>query len=196
MRSSKVSGVINVTKKTNVLLFCVTAIISLSFSAEAQETKKVKDIPEARSLTADSVEKQNSKDQSPVETSPAASPFSMSLGNAGVLFQSAADLRAASESLAQFGESLQKVSENISGTSEAVAEHLAKMSSGFDPLGLQNAFKTVQLQSEVIRVQQELIVELQQKEIQRLRRENRQLKMASKAGKSETGKAKKKRTQP
>jgi hypothetical protein len=123
------------------------------------------------------------------------SPGSFSFGGAGTLFQSAGDLRAASESLARFGESMEKTTNNIGGTSEAVAEHLAQMSSGFDPLGLQNAFKTIQQQSEVIREQQDIIYRLQQREIQRLQRENQQLKAAIKAAKSQERPEKKKRNE-
>lgn len=75
------------------------------------------------------------------------------------------------------------------------AEHLAQMSSGFDPLGLQNAFKTIQQQNDVIRQQHEVIYRLQQLEIQRLKQENQQLKMADKSAKSQPRLRKKKRIQ-
>ena len=125
-----------------------------------------------------------------------ASPAAFSFGGAGTLFQSAGDLRAASESLERFGGSLERTTTDIGGTSEAIAEHLAQMTSGFDPLGLQNAFKTIQQQTELIRQQQEVIYRLQQKEIQRLKRENQQLRTANNTGKSKVGSGKKKRNKP
>ncbi len=159
-----------------VIFVSLTAMISLSMSAVGQDKGKV--------------------ETAPVKKDRFSNPATVPFGGAETLFQSAKDLRAASESLAQFGESLQNTTANISGMAEAVAEHLAQMSSGFDPLGLQNAFKTVQEQSEVIRQQQEIIFKLQHEEIQRLRRENRQLKMVKSGGKSEARKKKKKRTEP
>lgn len=156
-------------------LFCCTAMIVIAASAVGQEKGK----PATPSETQNRIE----------------SPGSFSFGDAGTLFQSAGDLRAASESLASFGESMEKTTTNIGGTTEAVAEHLAQMSSGFDPLGLQNAFKTIQQQSEVIREQQEIIYRLQQREIQRLKRENIQLKATIKAAKSQDRPAKKKRNE-
>ena len=66
---------------------------------------------------------------------------------------------------------------------------------GFDPFGFQNAFNTIQQQTEVIRQQQEVIHRLQQNEINRLKRQNQQLKAGRKAGKSQTGPGKTKRKQ-
>lgn len=138
------------------VVLCFTAMIVPRTSACGQE-KHQPDLPrEAEDKNAD--------------------PVSGLFSGTGTLFQSAADLRAASESLEQFGQSLGKTTANIGGTSEVVAQHLAEMSSGFDPFGFQNAFKTIQQQTEVIRQQQEVIQRLQQDEIKRLKRENQQLK--------------------
>lgn len=144
------------------------------------------------SLASTAVGQDKKKPDTPAEGQNAG-PAAFSLGGASTLFQSAGDLRAASESLQRFGESLEKTTTDIGGTSEAIAEHLAQMSSGFDPLGLQNAFKTIQQQTEVIRQQQEVIYRLQQNQIQLLKRENQQLKVASKAAKSQDRPGKKKR---
>ncbi len=78
--------------------------------------------------------------------------------------------------MGEFGKSLEN---GISEMHEAASEtsgNLATMSSGFDPLGLQNAFRTIQLQNEVIRQQQITIQALQKSEIQRLKRVNRRLR--------------------
>ncbi len=138
------------------VLLCFTAMISPGTPAGGQE-KHQPEVPQK-------VEDKN------------ADPVSGIFSGTGTLFQSAADLRAASESLEQFGQSLEKTTANIGSTSEVVAEHMAQISSGFDPFGFQNAFKTIQQQTEVIRQQQEVIRRLQQDEIKRLKRENQQLK--------------------
>jgi len=159
-----------------ITFLCFAAIISLATSAVGQDKEK--------------------PDATPGMPNKNASPGSVSFEGVGTLFQSAGDLRAASASLERFGESLEKTTTDIAGTAEAVAEHLAQMSSGFDPLGLQNAFKTIQKQSEVIRQQQEVIYRLQQHEIQRLKRENQQLKVANKAANGQDRAGKKKRNNP
>lgn len=161
---------------SKVTVLCLVAMISLATTANGQDKKKADDSAEVNGRNASAV----------------TVPF----GGAANLFQSAADLRAASESLARFGESLEKTTTNIGDATDSVAGHMAQMSSGFDPLGLQNAFKTIQQQSEVIRQQQEIINDLHQKEIQRLKRENQQLKAANKAESSQPASKKKKRNKP
>jgi hypothetical protein len=168
--NSEYRGVNSLNKLT---LLCYTVMISLATSAVGQDKAKSDTQPGS----------QNAKAGAPT----------FSLGTAGSLLQSADDLRAASGALERFGESLEKTTTNIGATSEAVARHLAEMSSGFDPLGLQNAFKTIQLQTEIVREQQEIINRLQQNEIRRLQRENQELKQTDKAPNGQERPRKKKR---
>ena len=90
----------------------------------------------------------------------------------GEMAQAAADLRKAGESFEGVAKSL----DGLAGLVETIAKSLATMSSEFDPFGYKTAFRTVGQQAEIIQQQQELIHSLQEREIERLRSENRNLK--------------------
>jgi|GEM_PF-4543225 len=68
----------------------------------------------------------------------------------------------------RFGEPYEHGITGIDETVTLTSSNLSFMSSGFDPLGLQNAFKTIQQQNEIIRQQQIMIQSLQNTEIRRL----------------------------
>jgi len=87
----------------------------------------------------------------------------------GEMAQAAADLRSACEALERFANS-------PNGLVESVAKSLARMSSEFDPFGYKTAFRTVGRQAEMIQQQRKIIRALQEREIERLRSENRDLK--------------------
>lgn len=103
----------------------------------------------------------------PVDDS-AATSGSFSLFSTANLTENTENLVKASASLERFGDSLERVS-------VALVDGLARMSSGFDPLGYQGAFRTIGQQTELIQQQQAQIYELQQREIERLKKENKQL---------------------
>jgi len=86
----------------------------------------------------------------------------------GEMAQAAKDMREASETL-------ERVMNTSGGLIASIAESLATMSSEFDPFGYKTAFRTVGQQAEIIEQQRKLIDELQQREIDRLQRENREL---------------------
>lgn len=85
--------------------------------------------------------------------------------------QTAVDLRAAAESLAQFGESLERVAEPIAKALVEISANHAAMSREFDPLGVKAGHRTVQAQLQIILEQQRAIQRLQAAEIRRLRKE-------------------------
>ncbi len=87
----------------------------------------------------------------------------------GEMAEVAADLRKAAEALERFAES-------SNGMVETIAKSLATMSSEFDPFGYKTAFHTVGQQAEMIQQQRKIIQALQEREIERLRSENRELK--------------------
>ena len=87
----------------------------------------------------------------------------------GKMAQAASDLRKAAEAFEKFGSSLD-------GISGKMAAALATMSSEFDPFGYKTAFRTIGQQTEIIQQQNEIIRELQEREIERLRNENKSLK--------------------
>ena len=66
--------------------------------------------------------------------------------------------------------------ENSAGLIKSITESLATMSIELDPFGYKNAFRTVGLQAEMLREQRQIIQALQQREIERLRIENDELR--------------------
>ena len=99
-----------------------------------------------------------------------AAPSGLSgLLDVGKMAQAASDLRKAGEAFEKFGISLD-------GISGKLAAALATMSSEFDPFGYKTAFRTIGQQTEIIQQQNEIIRELQEREIERLRNENKSLK--------------------
>ena len=104
-----------------------------------------------------------------------------SVASIGQILQDAENLRIAAQSMEKFGKSLEHGVTGMSETVTSTSENLALMSSGFDPLGLQNAFKTIQQQNEIIRRQQITIQALQKAEIRRLKKENRRLRQERKS---------------
>jgi hypothetical protein len=89
----------------------------------------------------------------------------------GELSKSAADLRAASESAERLGES-------AGGIAEHIAASLARMSSEFDPFGYKTAFRTLNQQANSMMQLQAKIELLQNREMQRVKAENRKLRKA------------------
>jgi len=87
----------------------------------------------------------------------------------GEMVQAASDLRKAGEAFERFANSLDRFAESI-------AQSLAIMSSEFDPFGYKTAFRTVSRQAEMLKQQRDIIHSLQEREIDRLRSENRQLR--------------------
>jgi len=87
----------------------------------------------------------------------------------GDMAQAAGDLRKA-------GEAFERFANTAEGLVETIAESLATMSSEFDPFGYKTAFRTVGQQTEMIQKQGKIIQALQEREIERLRKENRKLK--------------------
>lgn len=95
----------------------------------------------------------------------AASSGTHDLLRIGEMAQTAADLRKAAEAFERLGNS-------IGSIVETTAKSLAAMSSEFDPFGYKTAFRTVGQQTQIIQQQSEMIRELQEREIKRLRSEN------------------------
>jgi hypothetical protein len=83
--------------------------------------------------------------------------------------QAVADLRKA-------GDSFEGVTKSLDGLVGTIAKSLATMSSEFDPFGYKTAFRTLGRQAEMIQQQQQIIQALQEREIERLRGENRNLR--------------------
>lgn len=96
---------------------------------------------------------------------PAKSPLSQ----LGEMSQTASHLH-------QAAEALHRSSEIWAGVVESLATSLATASSEFDPFGFKTAFRTVHHQSEMLLEQRQIIDDLHQREIKRLRRENQRLK--------------------
>jgi len=89
----------------------------------------------------------------------------------GEMAQAAADLRKA-------GEAFERFANSPDGLVGIIAKSLATMSSEFDPFGYKTAFRTVGQQAKMIQQQGKIIHALQEREIERLRSENRELKRA------------------
>lgn len=87
----------------------------------------------------------------------------------GEMAQAAGDLRKAGEAFERFSKSLDSLVESI-------AKSLATVSSEFDPFGYKTAFRTVGQQAEMLQQQRDIIHALQEREIDRLRSENKQLR--------------------
>ena len=92
-----------------------------------------------------------------------------SLFRIGELAQAAADLRKAGEAFERFAILLDSLAESI-------AKSLATMSSEFDPFGYKTAFRTIGRQTEMLQAQRDIIQAFQQREIDRLQSENRELR--------------------
>lgn len=87
----------------------------------------------------------------------------------GGMAQAASDMRQAGEAFERFGKSLG----GIAGT---IAEALATMSSEFDPFGYKTGFRTIGRQTEIIQEKDELIRELLEREVERLKIDNENLR--------------------
>src|SRR6056297_3665320 len=92
----------------------------------------------------------------------------------GDMLQSATELRQAAESLERFGDSMVKVSAVAERSVVSGSENLAAIGGEFDPFGFKTAFQTIQQQNEIIQAQHQMIIELQQQEIRRLRQQLKQ----------------------
>lgn len=89
------------------------------------------------------------------------------------MLQIASDLRKASESLSRFGESLKDATRIAAEASGSTSENLAAIGGEFDPFGFKTAFLTIQQQNAIIQAQSRMIIELQQKEIRRLKQKSK-----------------------
>ncbi len=118
------------------------------------------------------------QDPSDAGTSESKLSGSLSIFGNGDLLESSRNLRMAGESLERSSASLEMSVPQVAEAAEKTSQNLAAMSSGFDPLGLQNAFRTIQQQAEIIRQQQETIQKLQRMEILRLKKKNDELRGA------------------
>ncbi len=107
------------------------------------------------------------------DTKPSATTGASGFFGVGEIAKAAADLRAATESV-------EKILDRPDGIVAVIAESLATMSSEFDPFGYKTAFRTVAQQSEMLQSQRDIIHELQERELERLRNENRRLTKAIK----------------
>ncbi len=88
----------------------------------------------------------------------------------------ATELRKASDSMKSFGESLNEISVVTAEAAGTTSKHLAAIGGEFDPFGFKAAFETIQKQNAIIQAQSQMIIELQQRKIRRLRKENKLLK--------------------
>lgn len=93
-----------------------------------------------------------------------------SVGTSDIL-QTATELRQAAESLAMFGDSLQQVSSDAAQAADSTSQNLAAIGGQFDPFGFKTAFLTIQQQNAIIQDQSRMIIQLQQEEIRRLKKE-------------------------
>ncbi|MGI9457215.1 MAG: hypothetical protein ACR2NU_11685 [Aeoliella sp.] len=86
----------------------------------------------------------------------------------GEMARAASDLRKAGEAFERFA---------VAGAdlAKSITKSLAMMSSEFDPFGYKTAFRTVGQQAQMLHQQREIIQTLQEREIERLRRENTEL---------------------
>ena len=109
--------------------------------------------------------------QAPQEDSPQGGSQTnpIDLFRAGELVQAAGDLQKAGESFERFGKSLEKTIGILSRGMTESSENLAKVSDGFDPLGLKEAFETIQQQNQTIK-------DLHEAELKRLVKENSMLR--------------------
>ncbi|TWU30193.1 hypothetical protein [Bythopirellula polymerisocia] len=105
---------------------------------------------------------------------PQESPLTTLIG--GEMVRAANDFHKGSVALERSGETLQRILSSFGNELVSISENFAAMSTGFDPLGMKSAMKTIARQNEVIKEQTEMIQELQEQEIRRLRKEVKQLK--------------------
>jgi hypothetical protein len=94
------------------------------------------------------------------------------------------DLRKAAEASQKSLELLERVMPAGGELLLGVTENISRLSSEFDPFGYKTAFRTVQEQNEIIVRQQQLIQDLQQREIDRLQRELEAVKQKGKRRKN------------
>lgn len=87
----------------------------------------------------------------------------------GKMTEAASNLRQAGEAFERFG----KITERLG---ETIAFSMAQMSSEFDPFGYKTGFRALSQQAEMLEKQQATIQALQQREIDRLNRENERLR--------------------
>jgi hypothetical protein len=99
---------------------------------------------------------------------------------AGELAQSASDLRKSAEAIQQTVALLERIMPTLGPVILGTTENMSRLSSEFDPFGYKTAFRTVQVQNEIIERQQQLIQKLQQDEINRLQGELQAVKKKGK----------------
>ncbi|PHS17687.1 MAG: hypothetical protein COA78_02890 [Blastopirellula sp.] len=126
---------------------------------------------------------------SAVKPAKPAAPLSISdyLQQIDKMAVAANDARHAAEAMERFGNAFD---ENVG----SVAKSLAMMSSEFDPFGFKTGFRVIGQQTEIIQQQSETIRELQQREIDRLRSENKKLK--KRRTKSQQSKSRNRKSKP
>ena len=103
---------------------------------------------------------------------------------AGDLLQGMSDLRKAAEASQKSLELLERIMPAGGELLLGVTENISRLSSEFDPFGYKTAFRTLQDQNEIIVRQQQLIQDLQQREIDRLQRELAAVKQPGKRRKN------------
>ncbi len=93
----------------------------------------------------------------------------LSMFGVGDMVQAAGDFQKASEALERFGGIFEGIVEVLSESIAEISRNHAEMSESFDPFGFKTAFKTIREQGQTIQ-------RLQKAEIQRLRKECREMK--------------------
>ena len=81
------------------------------------------------------------------------------------------NLRDAAASAERSVEGLKEIAAEASTSVEKISHSMSQISSEFDPFGFKEGYRTVQLQTRILQRQSQVINELQQAEIERLKRQ-------------------------
>lgn len=92
------------------------------------------------------------------------------------IVQIVGELRKAGETMNSFAESFKEASVVAAEAADSTSQNLAAIGGEFDPFGFKTAFRTIQQQNAIIQAQSKIIMELQQKEIRRLKQQNQPTK--------------------
>src|SRR5690606_4004586 len=111
--------------------------------------------------------------QPPAQDRPTGPP-PLALPDVGKMMKATNDLRKASESLVEVMRILEKITPVVAQASVATSHEMAMMSDGFDPFGFKASYRAIHDQNKIIQEQNDVIRQLQQAEIVRLKMELKQ----------------------
>jgi len=93
------------------------------------------------------------------------------------------DVRRSSEAFSQTMVVIERLSVPLLEATAAITQNVATTSSRFDPFGMKEAIQTIQRQQDVIEQQHQQIVQLQQREIRRIKRNAAKSELTLQTGK-------------